>query len=186
MTTAIYQNIAYTALTIASVIVAISSLLVSSRNYFGTKPRILPGGVAMVQISRETAHLVATGFEVWNSRQYPIVIKHAAFTFPKGKLRGAPEGWKAVGDQIVWDGDKIRLEKLSYETFRVIQELEPSSNPNDMPARWPVSLTYMDPLSQKEITLHSSVEFDKERSRIRRKRAEPTQEEIEKWKANPT
>jgi hypothetical protein len=186
MNTALYQNIAYTALTIASVIVAITSLIVSSRNYFGTKPQILPGGVAIIQISAETSHIVTTSFEVWNSRQYPIVIKSAAFTFPRGQLRDAPEGWRKLGNQIAWDGEKLRLEKLSYETFRIQQELEAFSNPDDMPERWPVNVTYIDPLNQKEVRLHSFVEFDKEKSRIRTKQVVHTQEEMEKWKANPT
>jgi hypothetical protein len=187
-----YQNIAYTILTISTVTVASAALYVAYRNYFGFEPKILPGGAAIQLLV--TPYSLVTSFEVWNSRQYPIVLRTAEITIPNAKITAPPDEWKVSRDQLIWDRrdlgvPKVRLDKLSYREFIIDPYLDASTNIDEIPPKWPINVTLFDPLERKEITIKSFIKFDKERSVIRPdpgKQTKPTQEEIEAWKANPT
>jgi hypothetical protein len=191
-----YQNIAYTALTISTIVVASAALYVAYRNNFGLEPKILPG-TAVIQLLA-TPYLLVTSFEVWNSRQYPIVLRWVDITIPNARITTpptAPPGeWTVSRDQLIWDKrtlgvEKVRLEKLSYREFVIDSYVDASINIDELPPRWPISVMLFDPLQRREITIKSFIKFDKEKSVIRPtpgKHTKPTQEEIDKWKADPT
>jgi hypothetical protein len=159
--TPVYQLAAFTALTAANIVVAITSLTVAYRNYFGSQPMLLPGGIAMIRVMN--SYTGAMSFGIVNSRQYPIALKYAAINFPENAMEedmAIPEGWiRQTNELLFYPQDPMKIDKLGYQTFRVLFEFKGDLDLEAMEKKWKVQVAYLDPLKGKDFEINTYTEY---------------------------
>jgi hypothetical protein len=119
------QLIAYSALTCASVIVALVSAMFGYRQNFGWKPIILPTsyGFGRLKVDEPDGLAKVTfEFEVWNRRKYPIVIQAAHVTFET--LESVFTEFGTIPQEEMWDTDGTTFSGHSYSLV-----LDPNAHP---------------------------------------------------------
>lgn len=77
-----WQLVAYIMLTVASVTVALVSLVLAYRQHIGWKPIVIFTGHGVRGLPRFPNHYGAIiHFEVWNRQRYPVVIRSMSLIF---------------------------------------------------------------------------------------------------------
>jgi hypothetical protein len=150
------QLIAYSSLTLASVVVSVTSLVIGFRQNFGWKPILLYTGRDEMPYVKEILTL-HTRFEVWNRRKYPINVRSAKITFAEGCLVYGHreynyEGEWRVHDEFIVCDKNARLEANSHMEMESCAPLKTSLHPKN-PDVLKIELTYFDPIKNEEITL---------------------------------
>lgn len=77
----LFQMVAYTSLTLSTVIVGVTALIFSYRNNFGWKPIVLVTSHGVGSGMDDAHYDVALKYEVWNRRKYPIVLRSMTVRF---------------------------------------------------------------------------------------------------------
>jgi hypothetical protein len=159
MEIAFYQLIAYVLLSIASVIVAVTSAVMGYRQIFGWHPTLFVTGIG----SAKQNNTIVT-FEVWNRRKYPIAISGgSSINFGKTKLSGrkSNDGWHRWRNTMTYYGDKIKIEPLSFQQIVVQADFADGSR-DSIDDKWLVEVKYFDPVSNKEMTASAVAHYKME------------------------
>lgn len=107
---AIAQFIAYVALTISGLTVAVVSLLFSYRQNFGWRPLLLVTSHGLQGMGSSPEILFATlDLEIWNRRKYPLVLRDLSIEFSKVKLKEVPFDQRPNPDWLVYARKSMRL-----------------------------------------------------------------------------
>lgn len=99
----LFQIVAYTSLTLSTIIVGVAALIFTYRNNFGWKPLCIvlshgAGTPPSRQYIDATLH-----FEIWNRHKYPIALRELKIEYPFYWLtEGANTG---LGSEWVWRGN---------------------------------------------------------------------------------
>jgi hypothetical protein len=154
------QLTAYIALTVASVIVAVTSATMGYLQNFGWEPHLYVTGIGVNSMGDDRNDNAIVTFEVWNRRKYPIAIVTGAIDFLKVKVidSGERDGWQQWRNTMTYYGDKIKLEPMSFKEFQITADLDGASA---LPDRWPVTIKYFDPVKGKELEMQAFVQYRK-------------------------
>jgi len=117
----IAQFVASIALTVASLTVAVVSLLFAYRNNFGWKPLLLVTGHGVQNIGGDREVYEATvSLEFWNRRKYPLVLRYMKVELSALPLVYKPtkEGWHVHAGNSVMNTDTHILEPTSHMQFK--------------------------------------------------------------------
>jgi hypothetical protein len=154
------QLIAYSSLTLASVIVATTSALIGFRQNFGWRPTLLVTGIGVSGVAGSTSYNGKVTFELWNRRRYPISIKEAAVLYGNIEILEGPQGgiWSKWRNTMTYYGKKIRIEPLSYHEFEVSAFFKADSL-DGIDDTWFVDVRYFDPTSNKDVKMRAPVHY---------------------------
>lgn len=158
---AAYQLVAYVSLTIASITVAITSVVIGWWQIFGWRPTVFVTGIGVSRFEAADIYQAIITFEVWNRRKYPIAINGgSSIIFGKTVVVDGPEnsGWQKWRNTMCYYGDKIRIEPLSHVQIIVDARLK-AENRDAIADSWLVEIKYFDPTANKELTMSAVAHY---------------------------
>lgn len=146
------QLIAYSTLTLASVMVASIALYLAYWQHVGGRPIVLvfSMGLRVTGEKRDRVSVVMS-FEVWNLRKYPIVIRKMTARFPGipvDRESMVQEKWSAWEDAIRY-GDDVTLGPTAQQVFSVEVPFQMDVYDKKVNPDLKLSVVYFDPRLNK-------------------------------------
>lgn len=147
----ILQLIAYCALTLASVIVAIVSAVFGYRSNYGWHPLLIVTNHGFSGVGGSKVHNAQITFELWNRRKYPIVLVFATVEFANMKfeydatLNG--RNWYKVGGKFHYRESQV----VAPAEHKSIDFKAPFTVPSldDLDDMVTITVSYLDPIAGK-------------------------------------
>lgn len=173
------QLIAYTCLTITTIIIAILSLKFSYRQHYGWKPilMLVTKGMQAGKIDSEYLindqksddfHMYAwIQFDFWNRHTYPIVIEKASVRFSQDILDRSREGnakkdalWVFMSKTGHQYRERFVIESGKHHSFNLLAQMKRDQSLDAIDAKVRVSVTYFDPRKKKSNKISISENYD--------------------------
>jgi hypothetical protein len=145
------QLIAYVSLTLASVIVAVTSLFMAYRQNFGWKPILFITSVGGGRGSH--GYSVTMEFEFWNRKKYPINITFVSIDYSQSRIArgGNPpltDGWGVHGEHRIFNQDRITIKPTEHKYFQTVAPIDKTPAP-DLFENVTITLFYFDPIKTR-------------------------------------
>lgn len=163
------QFIAYTCLTVTSVIVASVSLRFSFRQNFGWQPILLVASHGLQGGSHTGEKMVfeiTLLFEVWNRRTYPIVIQTARVFFEQkglldsfAKKKSGNDDWHIDTQGKCWYGKRAVVKNGEHLSFNLIAPMVRGYSIDAIDGNIHIHIDYFDPRRNKNKKLYIKHRF---------------------------
>jgi hypothetical protein len=151
------QWIASTALTVASLIVAVVALRFSYRSNHGWPPIIFITSQGLSHTD-DGGDKITIGFEVWNRRKYPIVIRGCGVSFANIAV-AAMDDWITFEGEALWHGASITVEPSKHHQIQAHVRLVGAKLSELRRAPMTVEAHFFDPLANRVIGMKQRTIF---------------------------
>jgi hypothetical protein len=163
------QLIAYTCLTVTSVIVAIVSLRFSYRQNFGWPPLLLVSTHGMEQEfgdgKDESVTRAVVEFEVWNRRTYPVVLEGVEVHFHQPIFaRDRPvddsySEWWISPDDTCYYGERLVVKNGERHDFKMSLPMKRGQSLDTIDDMIEIDVTCFDPRREKTYQLKQKYRY---------------------------
>lgn len=153
------QVVAYVILTLASVVVASVQFALARRQNYGWRPVLFLRYSEHVTIHPGDVPYVSFGFEVWNRRRYPILVRDVFVSTENMSFHGVPPDqpignfWQ-LGNKTLVASDEFVIEPASHIAHELALPL-PLPPSGTVREKISIKVNYFDPRLKRDVTLDS-------------------------------
>ena len=166
---ALAQFIAYSCLTVTSVIVAIVSLRFSYRQNFGWPPLLLVSTHGMQSEfgkgKDESIMFATVFFEIWNRRTYPIILEGSQVKFRQDILEASSPSldretnWWVDNPSHCSNPERLVVKKGEHHSFELVVPIKKGQMLDRVDGMIEIEVTCFDPRRERDYKLNQKYRY---------------------------